>query len=401
MGTVAVAKKLMLTAVAGVGGLCLIAGQADANYIQTDLVSDLSSLGALYTDPQLINPWGMSFSAMSPIWISNQGTNSTTLYKVTGSTGTFAVAPVTPTGATSDLVAIPTTMSGPQGPTGQVNNGNALSFPVDNGGNGASAHFIFANLNGTISAWNMGNTAHIQVTTLGASYTGLAINQAQTLLYATNDAGAGSIDVFNGSFAPVSLGANAFVDPNLPAGYVPFNVRDIGGKVYVTYAPAGRAAQTSATAGMGFVDVFDENGSFLQRLITGSQLASPWGIAFAPPTGFGEFSGDLLVGNFSYADSVINAFNPMTGAFLGSIPIDVGAGNTTGGLWALDFGIGGSNGSPDTLYFADGINGETAGLFGAMTVPEPSALALLGAGLAFFGARRFGWRRPVRRSTPS
>ena len=237
-----------------------------------------------------------------------------------------------------------------------MSNANTASFLVGNGGNGASAHFVFANLNGTISAWDTGATSFVQATTPGAVYTGLAVNSAQTRLYAANDAGAGGISVFNAGFAPVSL-PGAFADPNLPAGLVPFNVQDIGGKVYVTYAPAGRTAQEAATAGTGVVDVYDENGNFLQRLITGSQLAAPWGIALAP-AGFGVFGGDLLVGNFSYADSGIDAYDPGTGAFLGSIPIDAGS-NSPGGLWALSFGNGGTGGSPNTLYVADGINSET------------------------------------------
>ena len=181
----------------------------------------------------------------------------------------------------------------------------------------------------------------------------------------------GKVNVFDSFFAPLAL-PGSFVDPNLPAGFVPFNVQDIAGKVYVTYAPAGLAAQRAAAPGAGFISVFDENGGFQQRLISGSQLAAPWGLALAP-AGFGQFGGDLLVGNFSFASSVINAFDPLTGAFEGSIPIDVGVGNSPGGLWGLMFGSGaGNGGDANTLYFLDGINGETAGLFGAVTsVPEP------------------------------
>jgi uncharacterized protein (TIGR03118 family) len=233
-------------------------------------------------------------------------------------------------------------------------------------------------LNGTISAWDTGPTAFIQVTTPGASYTGLAINQAKTQLYAANSVGTGSVNVFNSSFAPVSLGSGAFATPQAISalGLVPFNVQDINGSIYVTYAPSGLAAQRGATSGQGALAVFTESGTLLQTVI-GGQLAAPWGIALAP-AGFGPFGGDLLVGNFSFVESEINAFNPLTGAFLGTIPIDVGINNTAGGLWSLGFGTGGMNGSPNTLFFTDGIDGETHGLFGALNaVPGPIA----GAGL--------------------
>jgi uncharacterized protein (TIGR03118 family) len=151
----------------------------------------------------------------------------------------------------------------------------------------------------------------------------------------------------------------------------------------------GLAAMRSALEGSGGVAVFDENGNLLQTLIDGSKLASPWGIALAPPTGFGPFSGDLLVGNFSFAASEINAFDPITGAFEGTIPVNVGAGNTPGGLWGLAFGNAGNNGTPNTLFFADGINGETDGLFASIAfVPEPSSLALLAASVGFLAFRR-------------
>ena len=268
----------------------------------------------------------------------------------------------------------------------------------NNGGDGGSAHFIFANLNGTISAWDTGPTAFIQVTTPGASYTGLAlVNLPQgPLLYAANNA-SGRIDVFDGSFHAVNNGAFATPAAISAQNLVPFNVQTLSnGNVAVTYAPATRQGQTGATPGMGAVAIFDATGAnAIQTILPNtSPLAAPWGITIAPAN-FGPFSGDLLVGNFSYGVSEINAFNLVTGAFLGTIPIDVG-GNNPGGLWALEFGTGGSNGSPNTLFFTDGINGETDGLFGAISVPGPIAGAGL-PGLILAGGGVFAWWRRRRK----
>jgi uncharacterized protein (TIGR03118 family) len=326
-----------------------------STFEQTNLVSDVPGLAEL-TDPNLKNPWGMSFSATSPFWVSDQGTNKSTLYSVNAS-GIVSI--------NSLVVNIPTTAAGPQGPTGQVQN-NTSSFPV----NGTPASFIFADLNGTISAWNgsAGTSAVIKATTPGAVYTGLAIatNASGAFLYAANGA-QNRIDVFDGSFTPVNLGANAFQDPMLPKnlGLVPFNVQNIGGLIYVTYAPAGRAAQIAAPEGEGAVAIFDTNGKFMRQLIVGGELASPWGLAMAPAS-FGAFGGDLLVGNFSFGVSEINAFNPTTGKFLGTLTDASGKELLNPGLWALAFGRGGNNGDPNTLYFTAGINGEADGLFGAI-----------------------------------
>jgi len=324
------------------------------NFVQTNLVSDIPGLATI-TDSNLVNPWGISHAPTSPFWVSNQGTSTSTLYAVTNGTNVSKV---------NLVVTIPTTGSGPQGPTGQVNNSNVSSFLL---GDGRSAVFIFANLNGTISAWNAGEgtTAVIEVTTLGAVYTGLAINGAQTRIYAAN--AAGTIDVFDSLFKPVSLGTNAFVDPSLPTGLVPFNVQDINGDVYVVYAPAGPSNQRNASLGEGAIAVFDEDGNFIKQLVAGSRLAAPWGITMAPPS-FGRFSHHLLVGNFSYLHSEINAFDPITGSLHGTIPISAGA-LRPGGLWTIQFGVGGNNGSPDILYFTDGINSERDGLFGAISPP--------------------------------
>jgi uncharacterized protein (TIGR03118 family) len=380
--------KSLVTSAIAIGALCSSARVAEAaTYIQTDLVSNIPGLATI-TDPILQNSWGVSHLTGSPFWVSDQVTNVSTLYAVTGPTSVSKVDINPPSG----FVGIPTTTSGPQGPTGQVANSNMSGFDL---ANGKPADFIFANLNGTISAWNGGAAATIQWTTAGASYTGLAISQNLTmpLLYAANDAGGGSVDIFNSSFKP--MGAIATPSAISKLGLVPFNAQDIGGNVYVTYALAGHPAQTTAGLGDGAVAVFTESGS-LEKTVIGEQFASPWGIALAPVT-FGKFGGDILVGNFSYDNSEINAFNPTTWAFEGSIGITDGPGNTPGGLWDLTFGVGGKDGSPNTLYFTDGLNGETAGLFGAIqSVPEPSTWALM---LIGFGALGFAAYRARMRAT--
>jgi uncharacterized protein (TIGR03118 family) len=365
-------KRSLVTTAIAVGTLYAGAWRAEADsvYIQTDLVSDIPGLAAL-TEPELHNPWGMSHNATSPIWTSNQATQTATLFAVTPDLNVTKASPA----GTNGNIAIPP--AGVSGPTGQVANTNTSSFAVGNGGNGASANFIFANLNGTISAWNSGQTAFIQATTTGASYTGLAVNQAQTQLYAANNVPGGSVNVFNSSFTQVGTIATPAAISAL--NLVPFNVQSLSnGTLAVTYAPPGRAAEAIATPGMGAVGIFDESGNLLRTMV-GGRLAAPWGITIAPAN-FGPFSGDLLVGNFSSLASEINAFDPLNGTFMGTIPINVGVGNTPGGLWALEFGTGGSNGTPNTLFFNDeinGIDGQMDGLFGAISVPGP----IVGAGL--------------------
>ena len=360
------------------------ADAADAAiYVQTNLVSDIPGLAEAF-DPHLVNPWGVSFRNGSPFWVSNQGSDSTTLYSVTGS---IDISPPPPVPVFT--VNIPPIAPGGPGPTGQVSNTNNSSFHLTDPVSGldvGAASFIFANLNGTISGWNNslgmnGSTALVEVTMPGAVYTGLAVNQAHTMLYAANTR-AGTIDVFDSTFHSVELGDlgnHAFRTPGQieARGLVPFNVTDIGGHVYVTYAPAGRAAQTSADLGEGAVAIFDESGNLEPHgvLLGGphTPLAAPWGVAIAPDN-FGEFSGDLLVGNFSFLHSEINAFDPQNHQFEGTIPISPGSGHRPGGLWTLTFGGGGSDGSPNTLYFTDGIDGETHGLFGAI-----ESMPLIGA----------------------
>jgi uncharacterized protein (TIGR03118 family) len=332
-----------------------LSSDATTPYLQTNLVSDVPGL-AQVTDSSLANPWGVSFSSTSPFWVSNQGSSTSTLYAVT------------PTGINKLglTVTIPKTGSGPQGPTGQVHN-NTSAFQL----NGNPSAFLFANLNGTISAWNGGAAATIEATTPGAVYTGLtmATNTAGSFLYAA-DGAQNRIDVFDGSFAPHSFGPNAFVDPDLKAGLVPFNVQFINGDIFVTYAPAGRAAQISAQPGEGAVAAFTTSGRYLSTLISGGKLAAPWGVTVAP-AGFGTFSGDLLVGNFSFGDSVINAFDPSNGSFRGTLSDASGHAIMNPGLWTVTFGNGVNGGDPNTLYFTAGIDGETHGLFGSLQAIPP------------------------------
>jgi uncharacterized protein (TIGR03118 family) len=387
-------QAAVLTTVA-VGALCAGGGTAQAQFKQTDLASDIPGLATL-TDPNLVNTWGLTaIPGHSPFWVNNMGTGTSSLYSVTGRTG---VAPENLNGvAGTNFAAIPGG-GAVSGPTGIVANGTS-SFLIGPMGSQKPAFFIFSNLNGSISAFNLSNVnapthnaATVEVPASSASYTGLAITSASNptpMLYAANGT-TGAIDVFNGSFGHTTV-PGGFVDTSLPSGLVPFNVEDIGGTVYVAYAPAGHPAQTMATAGMGAVATFSESGVLEKNLVIGGPLASPWGMALAP-TDFPFFGGDLLVGNFSYVDGdVINAFNATTGMFEGKIDINPGAGNMSGGLWSLMFGGGGPSGDPLTLYFTDGINHEGDGLFGALTVPEPStwAMMLVGfGGLALFAARR-------------
>jgi uncharacterized protein (TIGR03118 family) len=386
------ARVSLVTTAIALGTLYAGAWRAEADFTQTNLVSDIPGLAAI-TEPELHNPWGMSHTDTSPIWTSNQGTQTATLFAVTGNNDVMKVTAVNPP---TGNIAIPPVGSG--GPTGQVANTNpsSSSFPVGGGGNGGSAHFIFANLNGTISAWDTGPTAFIQVTTPGASYTGLAINKAGTQLYAANNVPGGSVNVFNSSFTQVGTIATPAAISAL--NLIPFNVQTLSnGNVAVTYAPPGRAAQlaTNPATGptVGAVAIFDATGTTVLQTILGNpnnKLAAPWGITLAP-AGFGPFGGDLLVGNFSSVVSEINVFDS-NGNFVGTIPINVGS-QMPGGLWALEFGTGGMNGNPNTLFFNDGINGTMDGLFGAINnVPGPVAGAGL-PGLILASGGLLGWWR--------
>ena len=250
---------------------------AHATYIQTNLVSD-GSVSATFTDPTLINPWGLTTSATSPFWVADNGNGTAPIYNGSGSKQAL-------------VVTIPPPVGGQPLPTGEIYNSSA-SFNSD--------LFIFATENGTIAGWRsaLGTTAEILVdnSSYGANYKGLAVSTigVYTYLYAANFY-SGQIDVIPGSGAPALVGN--FTDPNLPSGYAPFNIQNIGGKLYVTYALQDATKQDDvAGAGNGIVDVFNTDGTLVKRLITAGNLNSPWGLALAP-SDFGAFSDALLVGN--------------------------------------------------------------------------------------------------------
>jgi uncharacterized protein (TIGR03118 family) len=333
-------------------GLCILPSTALAGFIQNNLVSDIPGAAAV-TDPNLLNPWGISFSATSPLWVSDAGSNVSTLYSSAGVPNARIV-------------------SVPGGPTGQVFNSAGGSNFLDGG---TASAFIFATLGGSIYAWNGANntTAQLEASTAGASFTGLALdnNGSGNFLYAANStAGTGGIVVFNSSFAQV-VPSGSFVDPSLPASYEPYNIQAINGLLYVEYTNTA----SPRALGSGAVSVFDANGNFIQELIgPGGQLDDPWGIVIAPSS-FSVFSNDLLVGNFG--NGQINAFNPTTGAFLGTLTGPAGTPLVNQDLWALAV----TPTNPNAVYFTAGINGQRDGLFGDITAsPEPGSLVLMGLG---------------------
>jgi uncharacterized protein (TIGR03118 family) len=333
-------------------------------YVQHNLVADQTGV-ADFVDPNLINPWGICISATSPFWISDAGTGLSTLYTSIG----------TPNATTKPAVpATSTTVAGGL-PTGCVYNGTSTAFFVPNS-SGKTATFLFATLNGSLSGWSSGVNAAQAIVMVdnsktGASYTGLAIGTAAggtPQIYAANFA-AGTIEIYSQTWAPVIM-TGAFSDPMIPAGFAPYNIQNLGGKLYVTYAMATKTG-SAAGAGLGYVDVYDLNGVLLNHLISGGNLNAPWGVAIAP-TGFGDFSGDLLVGNFG--DGAINVYNPATGALIA--PLQNAAGTTIHipGLWALQPGNGGNGGYSTAVYFTAGPAGETHGLLGLLQ-PAPSLVS--------------------------
>ena len=324
---------------------------AAQHYKQTNLVSDVPGLAAS-TDPDLVNPWGLTRSATSPWWVSDNGTGKSTLYSGAGNKLALVVTVPPPSGST---------------PTGVVFNGGS-GFVVMQGMASGPARFIFATEDGTISGWNPAvdpTHAIIAVNNAGSAiYKGITLATAasNTYLYAARFK-SGKVDIYTSTWARTSV-PGQFADPLLPAGYAPFNVQNIGGNILVMFAKQGTMPDEVDGRGLGYVDEFDSLGNLLLRLQHGPWLNAPWGVAQSPAS-FGQFSNNILVGNFGSGE--IAAFNPATGEFLGRLH---GAQGTLviPGLWALQFGGGApNNGATTDLFFTAGIDDEEHGLFGTLT----------------------------------
>jgi len=356
-----------------------------ASFVQTNLVSDTQGLSRV-VDPRLsgafgialdtVNPVSQSFGFAVPSFLSQRGE----IFGLGGETL-----------ARSSSVDL-----GEALPTGVIFNssGSTTDFLVTGGVTVRPAAFLFADSLGQIIAWNprtgeqdaLGNiqtfslTGHVEFQSPDAAfYYGLALGKVGTanFLYAA-DRGNGKIDVIDGQFHKVTLGTGgfeSFVDPNQPAGYRPFNIQNINGKLFVTYAPDGTAALDPLSAN-GFIDVFETNGHFAGRLVTGGDLNKPFGLALAP-AGLGDFGGALIVGNAG--DGRIHAYNPTTGVELGTLNGPNGQALTISGLTGLAFGAGnGKAGDAKTLYFSANPDFGASGIFGSIAVNPGTAPRVAG-----------------------
>jgi uncharacterized protein (TIGR03118 family) len=325
---------------------CLLSG----GFAQVNLASDVPGL-ARVTDPNLVNPWGAAFSPTGPFWLADNGSGVSDLLDGRGQ-------------------PLPLVVKIPSGtPTGTVFNGGS-GFVISANGVAAPSRFLFATQDGTISGWTtLVDPTHALLTvdnsSSGADYTGLALatdSVGHSFLYAA-DLSRGTIDMFDQEFRSV-VRPGSFQDPNLPNGFVPFNIQNINNLLFVTYAQQDEDRHEDvAGAGHGFIDVYDTEGSLVKRFASQGVLNSPWGLALAPAN-FGPFGGALLVGN--NGDGHITAYDPGSGAFLGQLADDNGIPLAIPDLWALTFGNGHVGGESDTLFFTAGVDYDAHGLFGAI-----------------------------------
>jgi uncharacterized protein (TIGR03118 family) len=327
---------------------------------QTNLVSDLSNVGAQVVDSNLKNAWGLALGPTTPLWVADNATSVATVYTVTPGGATAQKFPLT--------VTVPPMDSNP---TGQVFNPTG-DFVVTSKAGSGPALFIFSSEGGQIIGWNPkadpvvngASTAQVEYSSpIGAVYKGLTMASTRfgTFLYAT-DFHNGRVSVFDSRFHPVYL-PGSFRDGHLPRGYAPFGIRAINGLIYVTYAMQNAERHDDvAGPGHGFIDVFTPSGFLVERLVSRGALDSPWGLEVAP-RGFGRFGGKLLVGNFG--NGRIHAYGLFSGRPDGTLRGEHHKPITIDGLWALQLGTA-TTGGTGTLLFSAGPNGEADGLLGAL-----------------------------------
>jgi uncharacterized protein (TIGR03118 family) len=338
------------------------------HYQQTNLVSDISGFGASTIDPHLKNPWGIARGTTTPWWVADNGTGVSTLYNGAGTKVALTVT-------------IPYTAQSAIGtPTGVVFNGSTTDFAVTAGN---PTPFIFVSLDGTISAWFSGTEGVVIVAfakvqgSPNSVLTGAAIAQVgdDRFLYVA-DLNEGKIKVYDTNFNPVETRPEAFEDNDIPEGFAPFNVQNIGGRLYVAYAKQNQAKNFVVPgAGLGIVDVYSARGRLLQRLEYGDWFNAPWGLTLAP-SDFGSFSHKLIVGQLGSGE--ILAFDAVTGRFEGRLRDQSDKPIVIDGLWGISFGAGQppieSSGPGNTLFFAAGPNQGNDGLFGTLTPVPPDLI---------------------------
>ena len=348
----------------GVAALALSFGAAQGQttggvYQVTNILSD-GYVPAANTDPNFVDPWGVSGG--KTLWIDTAVTGYSYVVPI--------VTPAPPALPISFKAVVPPApgITGPGQPTGTIQN-TTTGFILSNG---AKASFLFATLDGTISGWNSATSAGGNVSLIAvnnsaknAVYTDMALitNSTGSYILVPNFGAGANVEVYNTSFQLSPL-AGSFTDPNTPAGYAPYGIHVIGSQVYVTYmlrtVPPVSSYQEVLGTNTGFVSVFDLNGNFLTRAVTGGLLNAPWGVALAP-AGFGIYAGDLLIGNFG--DGLITAYNPTTYAYLGTLADSTGTAIAYPGLWEI---FSNSNGNASALYFVAGLAKETHGLYGSI-----------------------------------
>jgi uncharacterized protein (TIGR03118 family) len=336
------------------------------DFLETDLVTDNPLVHpALHTDPNLVNPWGVAYAPNGPFWINDNGMGVVTIYDGDGNSlkvlGNHAIPVAPPMGGSTSA------------PTGEVFNPFG-GFNVSHGGQTGSSLFLFATEDGTISGWSpnvdggadtvlaVDNSKTVNAFGTGEVYKGLAIGRVHgdSFLFAS-DFRDGRVEVYNDQFQPVK----SFTDPNVPKGYAPFNVEVLDHHLFVTFAVRNATGHDDAAGpGHGFVDEFDLHGNFVARVASHGPLDSPWGLAIAPK-GFGQFAGDLLVGNFGNGE--IHAYDLHTDKLVGTLRDAAGHPIHIDGLWSLIPGNSGAGGHPGSIYFTAGTNGESDGLFGRLT----------------------------------